>query len=205
MFTGIIQGIAPVISIHNAINFRTHTIKFPLSMLPGLTLGASVSHNGCCLSVTAINKDLISFDLIKETLLISNLSTLNIGDSVNLERAVRFGDEIGGHLMSGHIICTAEITKICTSENNYQIWFCITDKKIMNYVLYKGFIAIDGVSLTVSKIENHHFCVNLIPETLARTILGRKCLSDRVNIEIDTQTQAIIDTVNRIQSTPSLK
>ncbi|WP_367680503.1 riboflavin synthase subunit alpha [Candidatus Fukatsuia anoeciicola] len=203
MFTGIVQGIAPIVTIHHAINFRTHTLKFPLTMLPGLTLGASVAHNGCCLSVTAINKDLISFDLIKETLLTSNLGQLNIGDNVNLERAVRFGDEIGGHLMSGHIICTAEITKICTSENNYQLWFRIADKKIMNYVLYKGFIAIDGISLTVSKIKDHHFCVNLIPETLTRTILGKKCLSDLVNIEIDSQIQAIIDTVTRMQSTPS--
>ncbi|AWK14348.1 riboflavin synthase subunit alpha [Candidatus Fukatsuia symbiotica] len=203
MFTGIVQGTAPVVAIDQTINFRTHTLKFPPAMLPGLTLGASVAHNGCCLSVTTINKDLISFDLIKETLLTSNLGELNVGDSVNLERAARFGDEIGGHLMSGHIICTAEIAKICTSENNHQLWFRITDKKIMNYVLHKGFIAIDGISLTVGEVEHHRFCVNLIPETLARTTLGKKRLADRVNIEIDAQTQAIVDTVTRMQPTPS--
>ncbi|MFV3037678.1 riboflavin synthase, partial [Klebsiella pneumoniae] len=83
----------------------------------------SVAHNGCCLTVTEINGNQISFDLMKETLRITNLGALRVGDEVNVERAAKFSDEIGGHLMSGHIITTAEIAKILTSENNHQVWF----------------------------------------------------------------------------------
>ncbi|GFN46535.1 riboflavin synthase subunit alpha [Candidatus Regiella insecticola] len=198
MFNGIVQGTAPVVAINGSTDFRIHTLRFPSALLPGLTLGASVAHNGCCLSVTAIDQDLISFDVIKETLLITNLREINVGDEVNLERAVKLGDEIGGHLMSGHIICTAEIAKICSTENNRQLWLRIADKKIMKYILQKGFIAIDGISLTIGEVENNRFCVNLIPDTLARTTIGKKRLADRVNIEIDAQTQATVDTVERV-------
>ncbi|EGY27927.1 riboflavin synthase [Candidatus Regiella insecticola 5.15] len=198
MFNGIVQGTAPVVAINGSPDFRIHTLRFPPTLLPGLTLGASVAHNGCCLSVTAIDQDLISFDVIKETLLITNLREINVGDEVNLERAVKLGDEIGGHLMSGHIICTAEIAKIYSTENNRQLWLRITDKKIMKYILQKGFIAIDGISLTIGEVENNRFCVNLIPDTLARTTIGKKRLADRVNIEIDAQTQATVDTVERV-------
>lgn len=123
MFTGIVQGTAPVVSIDEKSNFRTHVVKFPQELLPDLELGASVAHNGCCLTVTKVEDDLVSFDLMKETLRITNLGDVTIGSVVNLERAAKFNDEIGGHLMSGHIICTAEIVKILTSENNRQIWF----------------------------------------------------------------------------------
>lgn len=197
MFTGIIQGTAPVVAIEEKSNFRVHKIKFPKALLPELELGASVAHNGCCLTITAIEKDVISFDLMKETLRVTNLGNLKVGDSVNLERAARFGDEIGGHLMSGHVICQAEIAKILTSENNRQIWFKMPEA-LMKYVLYKGFIGIDGISLTIGEVSKGRFCVHLIPETLERTTLGTKRLGDTVNIEIDPQTQAIVDTVERV-------
>ncbi|MFX9189291.1 riboflavin synthase, partial [Acinetobacter baumannii] len=83
----------------------------------------------------------------KETLRITNLGTLRVGDEVNVERAAKFSDEIGGHLMSGHIITTAEIAKILTSENNHQVWFKVQDASLMKYILYKGFIGVDGISL----------------------------------------------------------
>ncbi|CNE90494.1 riboflavin synthase [Yersinia nurmii] len=198
MFTGIVQATAPVVAIDEKANFRTHVIKFPTDMLPELTLGASVSHNGCCLTVTKVEGDLVSFDLIKETLRITNLGQLQVGDQVNLERAAKFSDEIGGHLMSGHITCTAEIAKIYTSENNRQIWFRMPSEDLMKYVLHKGFIGIDGISLTIGEVEGKRFCVHLIPETLERTTLGKKRLGQTVNIEIDPQTQAVVDTVERV-------
>lgn len=197
MFTGIVQGTAPVVAIEEKSNFRVHKIKFPKALLPGLELGASVAHNGCCLTIAAIEKDVISFDLMKETLRVTNLGNLKVGDNVNLERAAKFGDEIGGHLMSGHVICQAEIVKILASENNRQIWFKMPEA-LMKYVLYKGFIGIDGISLTIGEVSKGRFCVHLIPETLERTTLGAKRLGDSVNIEIDTQTQAIVDTVERV-------
>ncbi|WP_336708103.1 MULTISPECIES: riboflavin synthase subunit alpha [unclassified Cedecea] len=198
MFTGIVQGTATLISIDEKPNFRTHVIDMPTEMLPDLETGASVAHNGCCLTVTEINGNHVSFDLMKETLRITNLGELSVGDSVNVERAAKFNDEIGGHLMSGHIMTTAEISKILTSENNRQIWFKIQDKTLMKYILYKGYVGIDGISLTVGEVTATRFCVHLIPETLERTTLGAKKLGQRVNIEIDPQTQAIVDTVERV-------
>jgi len=198
MFTGIVQGTAEVLSIDEKTNFRTHIVKLPVEMLPGLELGASVSHNGCCLTVTAIDGDRISFDLVKETLRITNLGDLQPGDLINVERAAKFSDEIGGHLMSGHIMTTAEICKIINSENNREIWFKPQDASQMKYILHKGFIGIDGISLTVGDVTKSKFCVHLIPETLARTTLGAKKLGQRVNIEIDPHTQAIVETVERV-------
>ncbi|STW83021.1 riboflavin synthase eubacterial/eukaryotic [Klebsiella pneumoniae] len=148
--------------------------------------------------MTEINGARISFDLMKETLRITNLGDIQVGDEVNVERAAKFSDEIGGHLMSGHIMTTAEIVKILTSENNRQIWFKVQDPTLMKYILYKGFIGIDGISLTVGEVTATRFCVHLIPETLQRTTLGAKKLGDRVNIEIDPQTQAVVDTVERV-------
>ena len=198
MFTGIVQGTAPVVSIDEKSNFRTHVVKFPQELLPDLELGASVAHNGCCLTVTKEEGDLVSFDLMKETLRITKLGDVTVGSVVNLERAAKFSDEIGGHLMSGHIICTAEIVKILTSENNRQIWFKMPNPELMKYVLHKGFIGIDGISLTIGEVTKSRFCVHLIPETLQRTTLGVKRLGDKVNIEIDPQTQAVVDTVERV-------
>lgn len=198
MFTGIVQGTAEVLAIEEKPNFRTHIVRLPAELLPGLELGASVSHNGCCLTVTEVQGDRVSFDLVKETLRITNLGDLNVGDTINVERAAKFSDEIGGHLMSGHIMTTAEISKIITCENNREIWFKPQDAQQMKYILHKGFIGIDGISLTVGEVSKTKFCVHLIPETLARTTLGEKRLGDRVNIEIDPHTQAIVETVERV-------
>ncbi|CCP03131.1 riboflavin synthase, alpha chain [Erwinia amylovora Ea644] len=198
MFTGIVQGTAEVLAIEEKPNFRTHIVKMPPELLHDLQLGASVSHNGCCLTVTGVEGDRVSFDLIKETLRITNLGSLNVGDRVNVERAARFSDEIGGHLMSGHIMTTAEITRILTAENNREIWFKPQDASQMKYIMHKGYIGIDGISLTVGEVTRTKFCVHLIPETLARTTLGSKRLGQRVNIEIDPQTQAIVATIERV-------
>ncbi len=198
MFTGIVQGTAEVLSIEEKTNFRTHVIKLPAELLPGLELGASVSHNGCCLTVTEVDGDRVSFDLIKETLRITNLGELQVGDKINVERAAKFSDEIGGHLMSGHIMTTAEICKIINSENNREIWFKPLDSEQMKFILHKGYIGIDGISLTVGDVTKSKFCVHLIPETLERTTLGSKKLGHKVNIEIDPQTQAIVQTVERV-------
>lgn len=198
MFTGIVQGTAKIVSVDEKPNFRTHVIEMPADMLDGIETGASVAHNGCCLTVTDIDGSRVSFDLMKETLRITNLGELAEGDVVNVERAARFSDEIGGHLVSGHIMTTAEVAKIVTSENNRQIWFKVQDPSLMKYILYKGFIGIDGISLTVGEVTPTRFCVHLIPETIQRTTLGAKKLGAKVNIEIDPQTQAVVDTVERV-------
>jgi len=200
MFTGIVQGVAEIVAIEEKELFRTHTVRLDAALLPGLELGASVAHNGCCLTVTAIEGDRVSFDLIKETLRITNLGALQVGDKVNIERAAKFSDEIGGHLMSGHIMTNAEICKIIQSENNREVWFRPQDAGQIKYILRKGYIGIDGISLTVGDVTKTKFCVHLIPETLERTTLGSKKLGHKVNIEIDPQTQAIVDTVERVMA-----
>lgn len=197
MFTGIVQGIAKVVAITEKPNFKTHRIKMPIEMCENLITGASVAHNGVCLTVTDIDGDEVSFDLMQETLRITNLGALKVGDFVNIERAMKIGDEIGGHLLSGHVFCTAEVSQIISSENNYQLWLTLPEQEMMKYILTKGFIAVDGISLTIGEVKQQAFCVNLIPETLNRTLIGTRKIGDKVNIEIDTQTQAVVDTVER--------
>jgi riboflavin synthase len=199
MFTGIVQGTAEVVEIIEKANFRTHIVRLPAALLPGLEPGASVAHNGCCLTVTGIDGERIAFDLMQETLRVTNLGEVKVGDRVNVERAARFGDEIGGHAMSGHILCTAEVTRVIESENNRQVWFRIPHEW-RKYLFTKGYIGIDGISLTIGEVEGDEFNVNLIPETLQRTNIAGRKLGDRINIEIDPQTQAIVDTVERVMA-----
>ncbi|WP_279131436.1 riboflavin synthase subunit alpha [Photobacterium phosphoreum] len=199
MFTGIIQGIVPVVSINKQQNFQTHIIRFPEALMQGLALGASVAHNGCCLTVTHIEGELVSFDLMQETLNVTNLGLLNVGDNVNVERAAKFGDEIGGHAMSGHIMATAIVSAVNVSENNHQVWFSVPEQ-LMKYIFAKGYIGIDGISLTIGEVKDGCFNVNLIPETLQRTNLKYRTTNDVINIEIDPQTQAIVDTVERVMA-----
>ncbi len=127
-----------------------------------MALGASVAHNGCCLTVTRVEGDLVSFDLMQETLRLTNLGKLQVGDKVNVERAARFGDEIGGHAMSGHIIGMAEVTSVIDTPNNRQVWYRLAPE-LMKYVLTKGYIGIDGISLTIGEVREREFCVHLIP------------------------------------------
>ena len=197
MFTGIVQGTAQIKAIIERANFRTHVVEMPQEMLKGLQIGASVAHNGVCLTVTKIQDNLVSFDLMQETLKITNLGELKAGDFVNIERAMQMGTEIGGHILSGHVYCTADIVERIPSENNLQIWFQLPNQDTMKYVLTKGFIAVDGISLTIGEVREQRFCVNLIPETIHRTLIGKKAVGEKVNIEIDPQTQAIVDTVER--------
>lgn len=197
MFTGIVQGLGQLHSISRKDQFQTHVVRFPRALLGQLALGASVAHNGCCLTVTKVEDDLVSFDLIDETLRLTNLSALNEGDWVNLERAAKFGDEIGGHSMSGHILGQAKISRIEETETNRTVYFALPEA-MKKYILTKGYIGIDGISLTLGEVTDHEFCVHLIPETIARTNMQYRQVGDGVNIEVDPQTQAIVDTVERV-------
>ncbi|WP_251978266.1 riboflavin synthase subunit alpha [Salinicola avicenniae] len=197
MFTGIVQDIGTVVAIEEREQLNTHVVAMSPAMREGLALGASVAHNGCCLTVTAIEGEHVSFDLMRETLRLTNLGALKPGGRVNLERAARFGDEIGGHAMSGHVMGMATLTEIDEAPNNRRLWFELPSQ-LERFVFDKGYIGVDGISLTIGAVEGARFCVNLIPETLARTTLGDRMPGDRVNIEIDPQTQAIVQTVERV-------
>lgn len=198
MFTGIVQGMGRVVSVEQpTADFRTHTVELPEDMAGGLQTGASVAHNGCCLTVTETDGRTARFDLMAETLDKTNLGRLKAGDLVNLERAARFGDEIGGHLMSGHITATTEILRIERTEHNTTMHFALP-AALKPYILPKGFVGLDGCSLTIGSVGEDSFCVHLIPETLRRTLFGTRQAGDTVNLEIDPQTQAVVDTVSRI-------
>ena len=198
MFTGIVQGMGRVVSVEQpAADFRIHTVELPEDMAGGLQTGASVAHNGCCLTVTETDGRTARFDLMAETLDKTNLGRLKAGDLVNLERAARFGDEIGGHLMSGHITATTEILRIECTEHNITMHFALP-AALKPYILPKGFVGLDGCSLTIGNVGEDSFCVHLIPETLRRTLFGTRQAGDTVNLEIDPQTQAVVDTVGRI-------
>ncbi|USD66594.1 riboflavin synthase subunit alpha [Vibrio sp. SCSIO 43136] len=198
MFTGIVQGTAPVVEIIKKERFQTHVIELTPELIQGLQIGASVAHNGCCLTVTKIESNRVWFDLMQETLDKTNLGLLTEGCSVNIERAAKFGDEIGGHSMSGHISNVATICDLVKMETNCTVWFELPNLEMAKYVLAKGYIGIDGCSLTIGEVQQHRFNVHLIPETLNRTLFGEREVGDKVNIEVDPQTQAIVDTVERV-------
>lgn len=198
MFTGIVHGTAQVISIKKERKFHSYTINLSSLLSKNLKIGASVANNGCCLTVKFINHYEVVFDVILATLKSTNLGLLNVGDYVNIERSVKYGDEIGGHIISGHITNTAKISQIKKLNNNYILWLKINKISLMKYIFYKGFICIDGISLTIGEVNNNEFCVNLIPETLFSTTIGCKKIGDLVNIEIDFYTQIIVDTTKRL-------
>ncbi len=196
MFTGIVQGTADVIALEPSDQFMRIQLRLPADAISNLATGASIALNGTCLTISAFDQDRVSFDAIASTLSVTNLGRLQVGDKVNFERAARIGDEIGGHLMSGHICDQITIRAIAKTETNCRIEFD-RPKKWRPYLLDKGFVGLNGCSLTMTGITDESFSVWLIPETLERTLFGGAQVGDRVNLEIDPQTQAIVDTVER--------
>lgn len=197
MFTGIVQGIAAVEEVTAATGLSTFAISLPENSAEDITIGASVSINGTCLTVTRQSGNTLFFDAMQETLKRTTLGTLKPGHRVNFERAARIGDEIGGHLLSGHIHTTANVVEILRPENNVTIWFDVPDKWV-GYLFPKGYIAINGASLTIGEVTGNRFNIHLIPETLRATTFWAIDEGMSVNIEIDSQTQTIVDTLARL-------
>ncbi|MCK0163883.1 riboflavin synthase subunit alpha [Marinobacter sp. S6332] len=197
MFTGIVQGIAVVEEVTAATGLSTFAIRLPDNSAEGVSIGASVAINGTCLTVTRQTGNTLFFDAMQETLRLTTLGDLEPGHAVNFERAARIGDEIGGHLLSGHIHTTAKVIEIFRPENNVTIWFEVPDAWA-RYIFPKGYIAINGASLTIGEVEGSRFNVHLIPETLRATTFGKIAEGMKVNIEIDSQTQTIVDTLARL-------
>lgn len=198
MFTGIVQGIA-VFLYMKKINsmYYEFSIQIPDILLKNIKIGNSISNNGCCLTVVKIFKNIVSFHLIKETFKKTNLKFLKKGDQVNIERAAKFGDEIGGHLVSGHIITTVQIINILKKKDTCTFLLKLNNDYFKKYIFYKGFICLDGVSLTIGKILDNSFYVHIIPETLLSTNFVYKKINSFLNLEIDFLSQAIVDTCIR--------
>ena len=172
MFTGIVQTQATVVSKTQADGVLRLVVSVSDEYVKHLDLGASIAINGCCLTVVL----------------------LELGSLVNYERSVTFGTELGGHIVSGHIHCTSQISQIVKLENNCKIQLSLP-KEWQKYVLYKGFVAINGASLTVGEVDEQGFWIHLIPETLAITNIGAAQVGDKFNIEVDQQTYTIVNTV----------
>jgi riboflavin synthase len=199
MFTGIVQACVPVTRVDRQPGLITYTVALPEDLRRGLEPGASVSIDGVCQTVTRIAGADVTFDAMQETLSATTLGLLVEGAQVNVERSAAMGDEIGGHVLSGHVIGTAEIVAVRDSENNHAKTFRVPSAW-MKYVFPKGFIALDGASLTLARVDKQSstFEVWFIPETMKRTTLGFKRTGARVNVEIDSRTQVIVDTVERV-------
>lgn len=201
MFTGIVQTQAKVSAIEEKDQFRQLILAVPSAYLQNLETGASIAINGCCLTVTSFEAErpegLVRFDVIDETLRLTNLGQLEPGSTVNFERSLTVGRELGGHIVSGHIHCTAEVTERVDSANNCRM-FLQVPVKWMEYILEKGFVAVDGASLTVGEVTESGFWLHLIPETLAVTTLGEAQSGSIINIEADQQTMTIVQTVKRV-------
>jgi riboflavin synthase len=198
MFTGIVQGLGEVTQIPDHAGIRRLQVRLPTGRDQGLETGASVAINGVCLTVVGWDQHGVEFDVIDETLRLTNLGDLKVGHVVNVERAARFGDEIGGHVLSGHIHGRAQVTEVVETDANLAVWWAVPDA-LKKYVLPKGYVSLNGCSLTVGDTERDgQLSIHLIPETRELTTFGRVTVGDSLNLEIDSQTQAIVDTVERV-------
>lgn len=183
MFTGLVDEVGIIQAIIKSTKSARITIKAK-KVLEEVKLGDSISTNGVCLTVTDFSTNHFTVDVMAETMRRSNLKNLSSGDEVNLERALRVGDRLGGHMVSGHIDGIGVIAKYENEDN--AVWITIsTSPEILRYIVEKGSIAIDGVSLTVAYVDDSIFKVSIIPHTRDATTLLRKKTGDMVNLECD--------------------
>lgn len=201
MYTGIVQACLPIKSLDKKDGLYSFTISFPDELCTGLETGASVAVNGTCFTVTKIEGTDISFDAIQETLDLTNISDIETGSLVNIERSATADVEVGGHILSGHIVGTSVVVNRQDSPNNRRLTFAASPDWL-RFVFEKGFLAVNGASLTVAELnrEKHEFSINLIPETLERTNFDLLNKGDLVNIEVESQTRVIVETVERVMS-----
>ncbi|MFH1622106.1 MAG: riboflavin synthase [Candidatus Omnitrophota bacterium] len=183
MFTGIIQEIGKVAYFSRYQKSQNLRVRSKI-IVPRAKIGDSISVNGVCLTVTKIKADILNFDLLPETINLTNLGLLKFGDSVNLEESLTKTDKISGHFVTGHIDCLGTIKKKGMIKNNCSFEITIP-KKFMNLLVPKGSVSIEGISLTIVDVYRDSFTVYIIPHTFNNTILGQKVISNKVNIEFD--------------------
>jgi len=183
MFTGLIEEIGTVQVMETNKKSSRITVKAEFVM-PGMKVGDSISTNGVCLTIAQLYSSSFTADIMAETMIRSNLGQLTTGKTVNLERAVKVGNRLGGHIVSGHIDGTGKIISYEKDDNAF--WITITsDAKVLKYIVEKGSVALDGVSLTVAYVKNDCFKVSIIPHTSKETTLLKKSLGYKVNVECD--------------------
>ena len=195
MFTGIVQGLGNVHSIEKGEAVWTFAVDLPNTR--GLERGASVAINGVCLTATEMDGDRVWFDVIAETLERTNRADVNEGEDVNVERSLKMGDELGGHLLSGHIMGLGEV--VGRTEVGEGVDLIVeSPAPMMKYIHEKGYIGLNGASLTIGAVNGNRFNIHLIPETLRLTTFGTLTEGRQINIEIDSMTQTVVATVERM-------
>lgn len=185
MFTGIVEEAQPVLSFAEGASSWRLVVAANV-VLEGLAIGDSIAVNGCCLTAVAFDDSSITFDLLAETVRLTSFAKLSAGSLVNLERSLRFDGKVGGHFVTGHVDGLGEIAEIVPSGKDVRLTVKVDDER-MRYLIYKGSIAIDGISLTVAEVDdaNNTFTVWLIPHTLEVTNLKNKRSGDYINLEFD--------------------
>ena len=184
MFTGIVEELGTVRAI-TPVETGAHLTIAATTVLQGVQIGDSISTNGCCLTVVGLDESSYTVDVIEETLKISCLGGLEVGDRVNLERSVRLADRLGGHLVQGHVDGVGTLFSCAPAADGSLVVRINAPAEVLRYVVYKGSIAVDGISLTVAAIDSTSFSIALIPHTQDVTTLGFRQPGDKVNLEVD--------------------
>ena len=197
MFTGIVAASCEVVSTEQGEEVRSIVVDLS-GYDDDLEIGASVAIDGVCMTVVSAIDGHVRFEAIPETLERTTMGLLKQGSRVNIERSLRMGDELGGHILSGHIMSTARILQ--RTQKGEGIDLLIEHKADTKpYILEKGYVAVDGMSLTVGEVQSEGFNLHIIPETLRITTIGAKTEGDLVNIEVDSRTQAVVDTIRSME------
>ncbi len=184
MFSGLIEHRGTVVANDEHHGGRRLVVVAPEAIRDGVQPLDSIAINGVCLTVVSAGKERIAFDLVPETLARSTLGTLAEGDHVNVELSLRLGDRLGGHLVYGHVDATAEVLQRRQEGPGERLAVVVPDG-LKRYLVEKGYVALDGVSVTIAGVSDGRFEVALVPETIAHTTLGRRRPGERVNVEID--------------------
>jgi riboflavin synthase len=184
MFTGIIQSTGRVTRSEPCGGDLRFALVAPDFDAADVALGDSIAVSGCCLTVVERGDDTLAFDVSNESLGLTTLGGLGVGDRVNLEKALRLSDRLGGHLVSGHVDGIGTVAAI-EADARSQRWRIAAPHELMRYIAAKGSVCMDGVSLTVNAVDGNEFEVNLVPHTMAHTTFGDRGAGDRVNLEID--------------------
>ena len=196
MFSGIVQETGKVIEFVKEKDIYNLSIDCSSELLSDLKKGSSISVNGVCLTVKDANPEILRFDLVEETIKRTNFQNIKVGNNVNLERSLKMGDEIGGHLVSGHIHGTSKVISFDMRDESWDVEFSV-EPFMHDYIIHKGYVAINGCSLTVGEVSKESFMIHLIPETLSITNLFQLQQNSIVNIELDQNTVVIADTVKK--------
>lgn len=197
MFSGIVQTVGKIESIKDKDHIKTIRIETHGDYLEDIAIGQSVSVDGVCLSLVKKNKEYCEFEAVEETINRTTLGSYKQGTKVNLEKSLKFGDTVGGHFVSGHIHTKGRIVEVELIGESKNILVEIEEKWI-KYLTEKGYISVNGASITIGKVSKNTFYIHLIPETLKTTNLDELIYDNYVNLEFDQTTIAIVDTTERL-------